>query len=159
MRERNLTNEHSEFCEFSMTASSSSDSSNSNAQPEAGAGIKDPANGKVGTSGTETGRTDMPVSAVARLLGVATQSDLTLLDGKIDLLINKLNLMQVRVEKLVTSVGGMPTGADLERIDVQLGSLRAVVRDAMAAVVGEAKTPAKEPAKTVVAAPEAPSEG
>ncbi len=100
----------------------------------------------------EGNRTDMPVSAVARLLGVATQTDLTLVEGKVDLLINKLNLMQVRVEKTLTAVGSLASGADLERIDVQIGALRTSIREALSGVPSKAPAPAKEAAPK--AAPE-----
>jgi hypothetical protein len=98
----------------------------------------------------------MPVSAVARLLGVATQTDLTLLEGKVDLLITKLNLMQVRVEKVLTSLAGMPSGADLERIDVQIGSLKTALRDALGTIVSDVKEPSKKRAEPVVAPVEPP---
>lgn len=100
----------------------------------------------------EGNRTDMPVSAVARLLGVATQTDLTLIEGKVDLLLTKLNLMQVRVEKVLTSLAGMPSGADLERIDVQIGSLKSALRDALGTIASDSKEPSKKKAEPAVAA-------
>ena len=53
---------------------------------------------KAATSG-EPARTEMPVSAVARLLGVATATDLGLMEGKMDLIIGKVNALQSRMAR------------------------------------------------------------
>lgn len=94
---------------------------------------------------TETARTDMSASTIARLMGVATATDLHLLEGKIDLLATKINGFAVRIEKILSAVANMPTGSDLERIDVQLGTLKSIIKDSMAAVVGAAQTKNEKP--------------
>lgn len=104
---------------------------------------------KSATSG-EAPRTEMPVSAVARLLGVATATDLNLLDGKLDLMVSKVNAVQARMEKILTVVNGMPSGADLERIDVQIGALRNLIKETLTGVAASASTTTK---KTEAAAP------
>ena len=86
----------------------------------------------------EGGRSDVTAATVARMMGVATASELKLVEGKIDLLTAKLAGFGVRLEKIVSMLNSAPTGADLERIDVQIGALKAMVKDTLAMAVGEA---------------------
>lgn len=72
---------------------------------------------------------EVSAATVARMMGVATQTDIKLLEGKLDLLTGRLHNIGIRVEKVVTMLGNMPTGNDLERIDVQVGSLRSLIKD------------------------------
>lgn len=74
-------------------------------------------------------RTELSATAVGRLMGLATASDLKILEGKIDLLIQKTAAMAAKVEKLSQEVSRLPTGADLERIDVHVGAIKAIVKE------------------------------
>jgi hypothetical protein len=64
------------------------------------------------------------------MMGLATASELKLMEGKLDLLSTRVNNMTVRMEKIIGILGGAPTGSDLERIDMQIGSLRSMLREA-----------------------------
>ena len=86
----------------------------------------------------ESGRGDVTAATVARMMGVATASELKLVEGKLDLLNTKLAGFGVRLEKMLALMTRAPTGADLERIDVQIGALKSLIKDSMAMVVGEA---------------------
>lgn len=74
-------------------------------------------------------RAELSATAVGRLMGLATSSDLKILEGKIDLLIQKTAAMAAKVEKLSQEVGRLPSGADLERIDVHVGAIKAIVKE------------------------------
>ena len=74
-------------------------------------------------------RTELSATAVGRLMGLATSSDLKILEGKIDLLIQKSAAMAAKVEKLSQEVSRLPSGADLERIDVHVGAIKAIVKE------------------------------
>ncbi len=75
---------------------------------------------------------ELTAAAVGRMLGLATVADINLVEAKIDLLSSKLNQLVVKVEKLLGSIQKGPTGADLERIDVQIGSLKAAMLEFVA---------------------------
>ena len=68
---------------------------------------------------------------LARMAGLVTTTDLRLVSGKIDLALSKIHLMTTRLEKVLAAVNAMPTGSDLERIDVQIGALRTLIKDAL----------------------------
>lgn len=74
-------------------------------------------------------RTELSATAVGRLMGLATTSDLKILEGKIDLLTQKTALMAAKLEKLGQEISRLPTGADLERIDVHMGAIKAIVKE------------------------------
>lgn len=72
-------------------------------------------------------RGEMSAQALGRMLGLATVSDMNILEGKIDLLASKINQLIVKMEKILGLTMKAPTGADLERIDIQIGSLKAAM--------------------------------
>jgi len=86
-------------------------------------------------------------ATIGRLMGLATTSELKLLEGKIDLMASKINNMMVRVDRLTVLFNSMPTGADLERIDVQIGALKTLIRDTLTALAGKDPAPAEPTAR------------
>ncbi len=82
-----------------------------------------------GAAAADENRGEVSASTVARMMGLATVAEVRLMEGKVDLLGTKLNLLQVKIEKVLTLIGNVATGADLERIDVQIGALRQIMRD------------------------------
>lgn len=119
----------------------------------------------------EAGRGEVTAQTIGRLMGVATVSDLKLLESKVDLLGSKLTLFATKLDRVVTMLNGAPTGADLERIDVQIGSLKVLIKDVLAKSVGVTdvdegkKTPKKilsnaaQPPPPRTEPPPAPGEG
>ena len=79
--------------------------------------------------GGDEQRGDISASTIARMMGLATVSETKLVEGKIDLLATKISTLQVKIEKALSILGNVPTGADLERIDVQIGALRQLIRE------------------------------
>ncbi|RIL11257.1 MAG: hypothetical protein DCC75_02675 [Proteobacteria bacterium] len=79
--------------------------------------------------------TEMSAATIARLMGVATQSDLRLLEGKVDMILGRMSALYTRMEKAITALSQIPTGSDLERIDVQIGSLKNLIREVLASAV------------------------
>lgn len=92
-------------------------------------------------------RTEVSASAVGRMMGLATTSDLRLLEGKIDLLSTRISNVLVRLEKAISIVQNAPTGSDLERIDVQMGSLKTMLKEVLSA--GSVSTAAADAARTL----------
>lgn len=104
-------------------------------------------------AGDEPARGEVSAATIGRLMGLATASELKLLEGKIDLMSSKINTMMVRVDRLTALFSSMPTGADLERVDVQIGALKALIRDTLTALAGKepaSETAAKKPGANIV---------
>ncbi|MFM1847801.1 MAG: hypothetical protein RL417_1275 [Pseudomonadota bacterium] len=108
---------------------------------------------RTGGGGEDPPRGEMSAATLGRLMGLATVSELKLIEGKIDLITSKLNNMMVRVDRMIALFNAMPTGADLERIDVQIGALKALIRDTLTQRAGKeisSEPPAKKPGANIV---------
>jgi hypothetical protein len=88
--------------------------------------------GSSSTEGSADSRGEISAATIARMMGLATVSETKLVESKVDLLATKINLLQVKFEKVISLLGNVATGADLERIDVQVGALRQLIRDVLA---------------------------
>lgn len=102
----------------------------------------------------EQPRGEITAATLGRLMGLATMSELKLLEGKIDLMASKLNNIMVRVDRMIAQCNAIPTGADLERIDVQIGALKTLIRDTLTQLAGKEisseQPPAKRPGANIV---------
>jgi len=87
----------------------------------------------------ELGR-EVTAATIGRMMGLATGAELKLMEGKIDLLSTRVNNLTTRMEKVLNTLTKMPTGADLDRVDVQIGSLRTLIKDVLSDVVAERET-------------------
>ncbi len=97
---------------------------------------------------SDDAKSEVSAAAIARIMGVATSAEMRFVESKIELLNSKLTAIQLKMEKLVQGFNSMPSGADLERIDVQIGALRQLIRDVLAGQVGEENMPSEQKAKT-----------
>lgn len=130
--------------------------STDNELPEEGEGSADQ---KRKVSSGDIGK-EVSAATIGRMLGLATSSELKLIDGKLDLITAKLANLTVRLEKALSSAANAPTGSDLERIDVQIGSLRNLMVELLSGKTPASMTTYKYqgPAARPPAKPEAESE-
>ncbi len=89
-----------------------------------------------------TGRGELSATTIARMLGVATVTDLQLLEGKLDLVATRVQTFATKLDKLSAAMSQVPSGSDLERIDVQISSLKTLLREFM--TTGKIAAPASE---------------
>lgn len=90
------------------------------------------------SAGTEEGtRGEITATTIARLMGLATVSELKLIESKLDLVVSKITNFTARLEKISAILAQAPTGSDLERIDVQIGALRSLIRETFSNVAGQ----------------------
>lgn len=88
-----------------------------------------------------TGRGDVSVSTISMMLGLATANDMKLLETRMEQLVGKMAVLNTRLEKLMGILPNLPTGADLERIDVQIGGLKSMVREVLTAFAVKSPSP------------------
>lgn len=79
----------------------------------------------------ETPTKEVSAATIGRMMGLATVSDLKLLDSKVDLLSTKVAGLVMKLDKALNLLAAMPTGSDLERIDIQVGGVKTAVREAV----------------------------
>lgn len=79
----------------------------------------------------ELPKAEMSAPAVARMMGIATSRELKVLEGKLDLVSGRVSNMTIRLERILTVLNGLPSGADFERLDVQIANVRSLMTKLM----------------------------
>lgn len=79
---------------------------------------------RVGAAG---GR-DVPVSTVVHLLGLSTSSQIAILEDKVDALTQRLNYAILKLERIATDMHHASHSSTIERLDVQVNDLRALLK-------------------------------
>ncbi|MDC0357277.1 hypothetical protein OAO01_00545 [Oligoflexia bacterium] len=92
---------------------------------------------------SENPRGEVSAATIGRMMGLATMGDLKLMEGKIDLISTRVNSLTVRMEKVLNILNLAPTGNDLERIDVQVGALRTLIKESLLQSLGAAEEGSK----------------
>ena len=70
---------------------------------------------------------DMSVSGLLRLAGIPTVSEIRLLEAKLDRLDKQLTAIQTKLDKLSLSVGASSSEGFYDRVDFQLGEIKALL--------------------------------
>lgn len=82
-----------------------------------------------GQSGEQ--RREVSAATIGRMMGLVTLSEFKLVETKIDLLSTRVNALFARLDKITSLLEGTPTGSDLDRIDVQIGALKGLLKEAL----------------------------
>lgn len=88
--------------------------------------------GELGSSrptSTEAPRVEVSAATVTRMMGIATVTDLKLLESRVDLLTAKVTSIMTKIDKVLSNMNGLPSGSDMDRIEVQLGSIKSVMKE------------------------------
>lgn len=70
------------------------------------------------------GRRDITVSSLVHLLGIPNKDELKILDKKIDLVLNRLNSLAVKVDAIASDLSSGGLSSALVRIEEQLLTVR-----------------------------------
>jgi hypothetical protein len=82
-------------------------------------------------SAKQSTRKEVSATTIGRMMGLVTLPELKVVEGKIDVLSSRLNNLFVKIDKMVSVMGDSATGSDLERIDVQIGALRTMLKEVL----------------------------
>lgn len=85
-------------------------------------------------------RNEVSAATIGMMLGLATSKEVQIIENRLELLTQKISNISTRVEKLIGMAQAMPSGSDLERIDVQIGGLKSMVRDVLTEFAGRSTT-------------------
>jgi hypothetical protein len=103
--------------------------------------------GSTNPSSGAAGRMEVSAQTIARMMGIASATDLQLIEGRLDLLTSRVSTLMIKVDKLLAGLGALASVGDIGRIETQIASIKAILRDASDAVgvlqTGQS-TPAKE---------------
>lgn len=96
---------------------------------------KDPAKSEnLAPGGAEAPRVEVSAATVTRMMGIPTLTDLKLIEGRIDLLTAKVTGMMTKLDRVVSGFNALPTASDMDRIDIQIGSMKSVMKEILEAV-------------------------
>jgi ribosomal protein L10 len=78
----------------------------------------------------------MEVSAqtIARMMGIASATDLQLLEGRLDLLATKVSTLMMKVDKIMTGLKTVASAGDVGRLETQIAAVKSMVREAVEAI-------------------------
>jgi len=88
-------------------------------------------------------RVEVSAATVARMMGIASTSDLRVLEGRIDLLTSKVAAILTKVDRCLSMFSSVPSASDVGRLEVQLASIKSMMREVLD-VVGTEIGPLKE---------------
>lgn len=78
----------------------------------------------------ESGR-ELSAATIGRMMGLATVSDLKVLDGKIDSVAMRMNTVLTKVERLLSALSSLPQTGDIDRLQIQIGGIKNLIRESM----------------------------
>lgn len=77
----------------------------------------------------EKAKPEIGAATLARMAGLATGSELKVVEGKLDLLSGRVANLTIRVERALTMLGNLPSGNDFERLDVNVASVKTMLKE------------------------------
>jgi hypothetical protein len=72
------------------------------------------------------------------MMGIASTSDLRLLEGRIDLLTAKVSGLMTKVDRVVSMFGSTPSASDIDRLEIQIGTLKGLIKEVLEVISLEA---------------------
>ncbi len=79
-------------------------------------------------------RVDVSAATVARMMGIASTSDLRLLEGRVDLLTSKVSAILTKMDRCLSMFGSVPTASDIGRLEVQVAAIKSMMRELLDSV-------------------------
>jgi hypothetical protein len=75
---------------------------------------------------------------ITRMMGIASIADLRLLEGRIDLLTAKVSGLVTKVDRVVSMLGSGPSASDIDRLEIQIGTLKSLIKEVLEVTSSEA---------------------
>ena len=94
--------------------------------------------------GVDTPRVEVSAATVTRMMGIASVTDLKLLETRIDLLTSKVTSVVTKVDRVISSLNGAPTASDIDRLEIQLGSVKSMLKEVLESLSEPGAAPNEE---------------
>ena len=76
-------------------------------------------------------RVEVSAATITRMMGIPSISDLKLLEGRVDLLTAKVTGAISKLDRILSMFGSVPTASDIDRLEIQIGTLKSLIKDAL----------------------------
>lgn len=83
------------------------------------------------TGATEPNRVEVSAATVTRMMGIASSSDMKLLEGRVELLSAKVTSLLTKVERAMSMFSSVPSASDIDRLEIQIGTLKSLIREVL----------------------------
>jgi hypothetical protein len=87
-----------------------------------------------GTAAATASRVEVSAQTIARMMGIASATDLQLLEGRLDLLASRVSTLMMKVDKVIASLGTLATTGDIGRLETQIASMKSILREAVESI-------------------------
>lgn len=88
------------------------------------------------TSVSTGSRVEVSAQTIARMMGIASATDLQLLEGRLDLLASRVSTMMMKVDKVIASLTTLASTGDIGRLETQIASMKSILREAVESIGG-----------------------
>ena len=78
---------------------------------------------------TDAPRVEVSAATITRMMGIASTTDLRLLEGRVDLLASKVTGLLTKVDRVLSMFGSVPTSSDIGRLELQMGAVKSMLRE------------------------------
>ncbi len=78
---------------------------------------------------TDAPRVEVSAATITRMMGIASTTDLRLLEGRVDLLASKVTGLLTKVDRVLSMFGSVPTSSDIGRLELQIGAVKSMLRE------------------------------
>lgn len=85
------------------------------------------------------GKADISASTLVKMMGVASATELKLIEGKLDLLSGRIGNLSIRLERVLTQLANIPAASDFERLESQITLMRSMLKDLVVQKKNDAK--------------------
>lgn len=82
----------------------------------------------------ESNRTEVSAQSLTRIMGIASVSDIQLLEGHLEVISSKLATLTSKADKILAALNNVASAADVSRIETQVTSIRAGIKEAAESV-------------------------
>jgi hypothetical protein len=88
------------------------------------------------TSPVANQRVEVSAQTIARMMGIASATDLQVIEGRLDLLASRVSTLMTKVDKVLAGLGALASISDIGRLETQIASMKSMLRDAVESVRG-----------------------
>ncbi len=108
------------------------------AQVASGSGLPKAAAAGSAAAPADVPKADVSAATITRMMGIASTSDLRLLEGRIDLLTAKVSGLVTKVDRVASMFNSVPSASDIDRLEIQIGTLKGLIKEVLEILSSEA---------------------
>ena len=88
----------------------------------------------------ERNRTEVSAQTLTRIMGIASVADIQMLEGHLEVITSKLATLTSKTDKILAALNNVASIADVSRLETQVSSIRAGIKEAAESVRSNRKS-------------------